>query len=91
MHRGGGENLEIFDNPEIAEAALSLSTYFITALGHKDNVPLLQKVADKPFITPTALGQYFNDMYNNTIEEFQNSKEKLFDDITKQEETTGSK
>jgi exonuclease VII large subunit len=46
--QGGGESLEIFDNPEIAEAALSLSTYFITALGHKDNVPLLQKVADKP-------------------------------------------
>jgi exonuclease VII large subunit len=63
---------------------LSLSTYFITALGHKDNVPLLQKVADKPFITPTALGQYFNHIYNNTIAELQNSKAKLVDDITKQ-------
>ena len=46
--KGGGESLKIFDNPEIAEAALSLSTCFITALGDKDHVPLLQKVADKP-------------------------------------------
>ena len=34
------------------------------AIGHKENIPLLQKVADKAFITPTALGQYLNDIYN---------------------------
>lgn len=84
ISRGGGENLEIFNNPDIAETALNLSTYFITALGHKDNAPLLQKVADKAFITPTALGQYFNDIYNNTIAELQNSKAKLVNDITTQ-------
>lgn len=82
--RGGGENLDVFDNPGLSEAALSLSTYFVTALGHKENVPLLQKVADKAFITPTALGQYFHDIYNNTIAELQNSKAKLVEDITKQ-------
>ena len=82
--RGGGEHLEIFDRAEIAETALSLSVYFITALGHKENVPLLQKVADKPFITPTALGQYFNEIYNNTVAQLQNSKARLVDDITKQ-------
>lgn len=81
--RGGGENLEIFDNPEISEVALSLSTHFITALGHANNVPLLQKIADKHFIAPTALGQYFNEIYNTTIAELQNSKAKLVDDITK--------
>jgi exodeoxyribonuclease VII large subunit len=81
--RGGGENLEIFDNPEISEVALSLSTHFITALGHAENVPLLQKIADKSFITPTALGQYLNDIYNNTKAELQNSKAKLIDDVTK--------
>jgi hypothetical protein len=34
---------------------LTLSTHFITALGHAENVPLLQKIPDKHFITPTAL------------------------------------
>ncbi len=86
--RGGGENLEIFNNPDISEVALTLSTPFITALGHADNVPLLQKIADKPFITPTALGQYLNDIYNNTIAELQNSKAKLVDVITKQLEAS---
>jgi exonuclease VII large subunit len=43
--RGGGENLEIFENPDISEAALKLSTHFVTALGHAENVPLLQKIA----------------------------------------------
>lgn len=89
--RGGGENLEIFDSPEIAETALTLTTHFITALGHKENVPLLQKVADKSFITPTALGQYFNEIYNNTVAELQNSKAKLVEDITKQLEANYSK
>lgn len=89
--RGGGENLEIFDSPAIAETSLSLSTHFITALGHKENVPLLQKVADKYFITPTALGQYFNEIYNTTIEQLQSSKAKLVENITRQLEANYGK
>jgi exodeoxyribonuclease VII large subunit len=45
---------------------------------------LLQKIADKAFITPTALGQYFNEIYNRTIDELQNTKAKLVEDITTQ-------
>lgn len=71
--RGGGEMLEIFDNVAIAECALSLTSPFVTAIGHTDDVPLLQKVGDKSFITPTALGQYFNELYNNTVLELQDS------------------
>jgi len=82
--RGGGENLELFDSPELGEAALRIRPYFVTAIGHKENSPLLQKVADKSFITPTALGQYFNDIYNETIAQLQNSKAKLVEDITMQ-------
>jgi exonuclease VII large subunit len=89
LSRDGEENLEIFDSPAIAETLLSqIITNFVTAIGHKENVPLLQKVADKSFITPTALGQYFNDIYNNNVAELQNSKAKLVDDIiTKQLDT----
>lgn len=84
VSRGGGDNIGIFNKPNIAETALSLSSHFITAIGHQQDNPLLQKVADKSFITPTALGQYFNEIYNRTMEELQNSKAKLVDDITKQ-------
>jgi exonuclease VII large subunit len=84
ISRGGGENLDIFNKPTIAEASLNLQPYFVTALGHKENSPLLQKVADKAFITPTALGQYFNDIYNDTVEQLQDSKAKLVEDITNQ-------
>lgn len=56
----------------------------INSIGHKEDVTLLQKVADKAFKTPTALGQYFNNVYNTTIEQLQNSKAKLVAAITKQ-------
>ncbi len=82
--RGGGENLGIFDRPAIAEAALSLRSYFLTAIGHEVDKTLLQQVADKGFITPSHLGQYLNSIYNDTIAELQNSKAKLVEDITKQ-------
>lgn len=82
--RGGGENLGIFDKPAIAEAALSLRSYFLTAIGHEVDKTLLQQVADKGFITPSHLGQYLNSIYNDTIAELQNSKAKLVDNIQKQ-------
>src|SRR5687767_13638564 len=50
-----------------------------------------KKVADKSFITPTALGQYFNQIYHDTVSELQNSKAKLVDDITKQLEANYKK
>ncbi len=81
--RGGGENIEVFDKISIATAALSIKPFLVTAIGHKDDNSLLQKVADKTFITPTALGQYLNDLYNDTVEELQNSRAKLVEDITK--------
>jgi exodeoxyribonuclease VII large subunit len=82
--RGGGSGLEIFDKPEVIEAALALEVPFITAIGHEQDVTLLQKVADKAFITPTALGQYLNDIYNKTIEQVQDTKAKLVEDLSKQ-------
>jgi exodeoxyribonuclease VII large subunit len=84
VSRGGGDRLDIFNKPSIASAALGLAPYFVTAIGHKEDVTLLQKVADKAFITPTALGQYLNDLYNNTQAELQNSKAKMVEDIKKQ-------
>lgn len=81
--RGGGENIDVFDKPDIAQACIGLSPIVVTAIGHATDTTLLDKIADKSFNTPTAFGQHLNDLYNDTIEELQNSKAKLVDDITK--------
>jgi len=82
--RGGGENIQVFDNLQICEQALKIKSPFITAIGHAVDDPLLQKVADKYFITPTAFGQYLYDVYIRAIEEMNNSKAKLISDLSKQ-------
>jgi len=76
---------------ELVEARLNLVPFLVTALGHKVNTPLLDRIADKRFITPTAFGQYLKDIYNTTVEELAQSKAKLVDDITKQLKTVYDK
>ena len=84
VSRGGGENMEVFNKPSLAEKAIGLKALFLTAIGHKDDITLLQKIADKAFITPSEFGQFLNDTYNHTIEELQHSKAKLVEAITAQ-------
>ncbi|TSD67636.1 hypothetical protein FFF34_009690 [Inquilinus sp. KBS0705] len=81
LSRGGGDNLDIFNRFSIAEKAVRLESLFITAIGHKDDITLLQKVADKSFITPSELGQFLNDTFNHTVEELENSKAKLIESV----------
>jgi len=81
LSRGGGDNLDIFNRFSIAEKAVGLMSLFITAIGHKDDVSLLQKIADKSFITPSELGQFLNDTFNHTVEELENSKAKLIESV----------
>ena len=87
ISRGGGENLEIFNKSAIAATANQLRAFFLTAIGHKEDNTLLQRVADKAFITPTAFGQYLNDIYNETIAELQQSRAQLIESVKKQLET----
>ncbi len=56
--RGGGSNLEVFDDPAIARQMLAMKTPVITALGHASDVTLAQMLSDKSFTTPTALGHF---------------------------------
>jgi exodeoxyribonuclease VII large subunit len=84
ISRGGGEHLEIFNKTAIAEKAIQLKSLLVTAIGHKDDVTLLQKVADKSFITPSEFSQFLNDTYNHTVEELQHSRAQLVDSVTKQ-------
>jgi exodeoxyribonuclease VII large subunit len=84
ISRGGGDiDLKIFDKPELCEYCLSLPTFLVSAIGHHADTPLLEKISDKKFSTPTAFGQYLKDTYNNSVEEFQKSKAKIVDDVTK--------
>ena len=60
--RGGGPGLEIFDDVEIAETGLKLQPVLVTAMGHAQDVTLLQQLADKKFTTPTALGNHLREL-----------------------------
>jgi len=82
--RGGGENLDIFNRTVLAEKSLEVEPYFITAIGHEQDTPLLQKMADKAFITPTAFGNFLYDLFIQTAEELQHSKAKMIDSIKKE-------
>lgn len=82
--RGGGENLEIFENPALCSSILNCKTIIASAIGHADNVTLFEKLSDKKFITPTQFGTYLKETYDLTIEELQKSKAKLVNDVTQQ-------
>jgi exodeoxyribonuclease VII large subunit len=82
--RGGGENLQTFDDLDICESILDCTTIIASAIGHADNVTFFEKLSDKKFITPTHFGVYLKELYNSTVEELQRSKAKLVNDITQQ-------
>ncbi|WP_420631949.1 exodeoxyribonuclease VII large subunit [Candidatus Leptofilum sp.] len=59
--RGGGPGLQIFDDVEIAEAALQLKSDLATAVGHAQDETLLEQIADQQFTTPTAFGTFLRE------------------------------
>jgi exodeoxyribonuclease VII large subunit len=56
--RGGGSGLEIFNDVKLCKASLECSMPFATAIGHKEDVTLLEKAADKGFATPSSFGSF---------------------------------
>ncbi len=81
--RGGGSGLEIFDDIDIAKKAAQLKPIFITAIGHAEDVSLLDQIADKSFTTPTALGSYLKEKVDKVEEELRHSKAKLIEEAEK--------
>lgn len=68
--RGGGTGLDVFDDDKLCQAALELQKPIITALGHKDDLTMLCKVADKNIPTPSAFGAFLQSAakdYDNRI------------------------
>lgn len=50
--------MEIFNDVKLCQASLECSMPFATAIGHMEDVTLLEKCADKGFATPTAFGSF---------------------------------
>lgn len=84
ISRGGGDGVDVFNSCTLAEACLDLGPPLITAIGHKDDVTLVQRIADRAFITPTALGQFLATLHEEVVEAAHNSKAALIESITKQ-------
>jgi exodeoxyribonuclease VII large subunit len=74
--------MEIYNKPEFAEILLNKKKPIVTAIGHKIDKPLFEKIADKHFATPSLLGAYLKEIYSNTIEELIDTKAQLQKTIT---------
>lgn len=74
--KGGGNDLDYFDDIVFCEKIVELGVPFITAIGHtNDNDLLLSQLSDANYNTPTRLGIGFLEIYNNINSE--NIEEKL--------------
>lgn len=54
--RGGGQGLDIFNNIELVQTLIHLSTPLISAVGHPEEKPFISRIADKDASTPSLLG-----------------------------------
>lgn len=79
--RGGGDNLSVFDNPDLAEKALGRNAIIASAIGHDIDVTLFEKIADKKFSLPFHFGTYLKEIFNETIHDYESSRAKLAKDI----------
>ena len=74
--KGGGNDLDYFDDIVFCEKIVELGVPFITAIGHtNDNDLLLSQLSDANNNTPTRLGIGFLEIYNSIYSE--NIKEEL--------------
>jgi hypothetical protein len=69
IFRGGGAGLEIFGENDIARAVVQMKTPIVTGIGHAEDKPFIEDVADQACITPTALGHYLRETARTTIKD----------------------
>ena len=60
--RGGGSGLLLFEEQDLCKKVLDLNIPFVTAIGHEVDKPLLEKISDKSFSTPSAFGTFLQYM-----------------------------
>lgn len=74
--RGGGSGLEVFNNTGLAEKVTSFTTPFVTAIGHKEDMTMMERMADRGFATPTAFGSFLNTIASQYAIEIQELSER---------------
>lgn len=68
--KGGGSDLDYFEDIVFCEKIVELGVPFITAIGHtNDNDLLLSQLSDANYNTPTRLGIGFLEIYNSIYSE----------------------
>lgn len=85
--RGGGQGLEVFNDIELSRKLIEQPIPFITGIGHKDDVTLLQRVADKALATPTAVGIFLQKAVDSYKENQRLLNQKDFEMQKYQEQT----
>jgi exodeoxyribonuclease VII large subunit len=83
LMRGGGEGLECFNNPELADSILNSNNPVLSALGHATDNTLAKQLADKIFDTPTAFGTWLKNVHERFAEHQANSKALLLEQVRK--------
>jgi len=68
LFRGGGaiEKLSVYESLEAGEVIAGLRTLFITAIGHAENEPFIQRISSRSFNTPNDFGYYLKETYINS-------------------------
>ena len=82
--RGGGIGIERLDNLEVLETLSHLNTPVISAVGHPEERLTFKEIADKEVATPTALGQYLNELVERVADMKAKSKAVLVQQVSKQ-------
>jgi hypothetical protein len=84
--RGGGDGLEVFDDPDVCAAAARMPVPFLVAIGHAADRTFIEQVADRVFVTPTEFGLEMEKLVGVAIEEVVGERAKLSLEIAKKHE-----
>ena len=82
--RGGGIGIERLDHLDVLETLSHLNTPVVSAVGHPEERLTFKEIADKEVATPTALGQYLNELVERVADMKAKSKAVLVQQVSKQ-------
>jgi exodeoxyribonuclease VII large subunit len=74
----------VFDDSVLARAVASVPIPFFSAIGHAENMTLVERLADKCFETPTTFGNHLRMLLENTAEELKQSKTAMLEQVRKE-------
>ena len=63
--RGGGENFNTFNDIDIINTLKELDCFTISAIGHSNNISLVDIISNAKFSTPSSAGMYLNNIFNH--------------------------